>query len=67
MKMHRPQARFDPIEMKGPQGWFVRVTLPRGEPARLGGFTTEAEATEWIKRESSVWLKDYSDRQYNAV
>ena len=67
MKMHRPHALFDPIEMKIAPGWFVRVTLPGRVPARLGGFRTEAEAAEWIKRESSVWLKDYSDRRYNAA
>jgi hypothetical protein len=67
MKAHHTHARFDPIEMKVSPGWFVRVTLQGREPARLGGFRTEAEASEWIKRESSLWLKDYSDRQHNAV
>jgi hypothetical protein len=67
MTMHLPHALFDPIEMKVRPGWFVRVTLQGREPARLGGFRTEAEATEWIKRESSGWLKDYSERRYNAA
>jgi hypothetical protein len=67
MKMLLPQVLFDPIEMQIAPGWFVSVTLQGREPARLGGFRTEAEATEWIERESSVWLKDYSDRQYNVV
>ena len=51
-----PKVDFQPIEMKVGSGWFVRVTLPRGEPPRLGGFKTEAEATEWIKRKSAVWV-----------
>jgi hypothetical protein len=67
MKTHLSHALFDPIEMKVRPGWFVRVTLQGREPARLGGFRTQAEATEWIKRESSVWLKDYSERRYNVT
>jgi hypothetical protein len=51
-----PKVDFQPVEMRVGSGWFVRVTLPRGEPPRLGGFKTEAEATEWIKRKSAVWV-----------
>ena len=59
-----PKVDFQPVEMRVGSGWFVRVTLPRGEPPRLGGFKTEAEATEWIKRKSAAWLKDHYGYQY---
>jgi hypothetical protein len=54
----RPAATFEPVEMKVGNGWYVLATLPRGTPIQLGGFQTEAEAREWIKRKAPAWLKD---------
>jgi hypothetical protein len=59
-----PKVDFQPIEMKAGSGWFVRVALPRGETPCLGGFKTEAEAAEWIKRKSSVWLRERYGYKY---
>jgi hypothetical protein len=61
-----PEVDFQPVEMKTGKGWFVRVTLPRGEPPRLGGFRTEAEAIEWIKNKSGTWLREHYNYLYHG-
>ena len=33
-------------------------------PAQLGGFKTEDEAREWIKRKSIAWLKEFEGGKY---
>jgi hypothetical protein len=55
---------FQAVEMKAGLGWFVRVALPKGETPRLGGFNSEAEATEWIKLKSCAWLKAHYGYKY---
>jgi hypothetical protein len=50
--------------MKAGSGWYVHVALPKGEMPRLGGFNSEAEATEWIKLKSSAWLKAHYGYKY---
>ena len=58
------KVEFQPVRMDIGEGWFIRVLLPKGERPRLGGFNTEAEATEWIRRESAAWLKEHSGYLY---
>jgi hypothetical protein len=58
------KVEFEPVPMKIGAGWFVRVMLPRGEQPRLGGFNSEAEAREWIKRKSAAWLREHHGYQY---
>ena len=60
----KPKVEFEPVEMTIRPGWYVRVTLPHGKQPKLGGFNTEAEAREWIKHKSSVWLKEYECGKY---
>ena len=62
-----PKVDFRPVEMTTGKGWFVHVMLPRGEPPRLGGFRTEAEAIEWIKNKSGTWLREHYDYLYHGV
>ena len=60
----KPRVEFEPVEMKIRPGWYVCVTLPDGKQPKLGGFNTEAEAREWIKHKSFVWLKEYENGKY---
>jgi hypothetical protein len=53
-----PTTTFEPVEMKVGKGWYVLATPPRGSPIRLGGFNSEDEARDWIRRKASTWLKD---------
>jgi hypothetical protein len=62
-----PEVDFQPVEMKTGKGWFVRLTLPRGEPPRLGGLRTEAEAIEWIKNKSGTWLREHYYYLYHGL
>jgi hypothetical protein len=39
----------------------VRVTFPNDETETVYGFVTEADAANWIRRDSVVWL--YERRQ----
>jgi hypothetical protein len=55
----QPKAKFEPVEMKVGNGWYVLATLLRGGPIQLGGFKTEDEARKWIEAKSAVWLKDH--------
>ena len=50
--------------MKIGKGWCVRAKPPKGTPALLGGFKTEEEAREWIKRKSPAWLKEFEGGRY---
>jgi hypothetical protein len=59
-----PKVDFQAVEMKAGSGWCVHVVLPKGEMPRLGGFNSEAEATEWIKLKSSAWLKAHYGYKY---
>jgi|HubBroStandDraft_6_1064221.scaffolds.fasta_scaffold999186_1 hypothetical protein len=55
---------FDPVEMKIGKGWYILATPPKGTPVQLGGFKTEDEAREWIKRKSIPWLKEFEGGKY---
>jgi hypothetical protein len=60
----KPKITFDPVQMKGGKGWYVRATLPHGLPQQIHGFTKKAEAVAWIERESADWLKRYEGGKY---
>jgi hypothetical protein len=61
----KPKAEFEAVEMTIAAGWFVRVMLPIGQQQpQLGGFKSEAEAKEWIERDSAEWLKGYESGKY---
>jgi hypothetical protein len=60
----RPEVIFEPVEMKIGKGWYVLATPPKGTAAQLGGFKTEDEAREWIKRKSIAWLKEFEGGKY---
>lgn len=64
MKEAAPKLRFDACQIKMGLEWYVRVTLLHGETRHLGGFKSEAEANEWIKRESAGWLKGHERGRY---
>lgn len=50
------EARFMAVEASA-TAWHVIVTLPNGVTRRVDGFTTAQDAREWIRRDSSAWLK----------
>jgi hypothetical protein len=52
MAFFQPKVTFAPVEMKIGKGWYILATPPKGTPVQLGGFKTEDEAREWIKRKS---------------
>ena len=59
----KPKVAFEAVPMKIGSGWCVQVTLPYGINPKLGGFTTEEEAREWIARKSAErnrWLRPAS-------
>jgi hypothetical protein len=58
------KVEFQPVRMNDGEGWFVRVLLPKGEQPRLGGFNSEAEAMDWIRRKSAVWLREHHGYRY---
>ena len=58
------KTTFEAVQIKMGPEWSVRLTLPNGEQPHLGGFKTEAEAIEWIKRESAAWLKGYEGGRF---
>ena len=59
------KTKFEAVQIKMGPEWYVRVALPNGERPTLGGFKTEAEAVEWIKHESGVWLKGYEGGRFS--
>jgi hypothetical protein len=63
-----PEAKltvtFYPVKIKVGSQWCVRVTFPYEVPQELFSFATEAEAQEWIARDSVTWLKLYRDGKY---
>jgi hypothetical protein len=64
MAHSQPKVIFAPVEMKIGKGWYVLAAPPKGTPAQLGGFKTEDEAREWIKRKSIAWLKEFEGGKY---
>ena len=65
-KMHetKPTVTFKAVKIKIGSKWCVRVTFPSEVPQELFSFVTEAEAKEWIARDSVAWLKLYRDGKY---
>ena len=64
MAYFKSKVEFEPAEMKVGKGWYVRATAPKRIPLQLGGFKTEEEAREWIKRKSLEWLKEFEGGKY---
>jgi hypothetical protein len=64
MATTKPKVEFEPVPMKIGSGWCVRVTLPYGASPQLGGFKTEEEAREWIRRKSAAWLREYESGRH---
>ena len=60
--MREPDAKFEPIQLKGNSRWCVRITLPHGVQSHISYFKTEAEARTWIGENSDVWLTDVQKR-----
>jgi hypothetical protein len=54
-KMDKPNAKFEPIQLKDDSGWCVRITLPHGVQSHISFFKTEAEARTWIGENSVAW------------
>jgi hypothetical protein len=58
MPQRKRMVKFEPIALKAAvPGWYVRVTLPRGEQIQINEFETETEAKNWITGKSAAWLK----------
>jgi IS1 family transposase len=55
-RKREPKNTFEVDEWKITGGFYVRATLADGSVERIEGFSTEGEATQWIKNESIVWL-----------
>ena len=49
-------------ELEGGAGWYVVATWYNGRSQHIGGFATEADATDWIKNESAEWTRKHSGR-----
>ena len=50
---------FTPTKMQSFDGWYVQAIIPGVPPIQLGGFKTEEEAAEWVRRKSRAWLEDH--------
>ena len=62
-------VHFKPHPVKRGDGWYVQVTWDNGRTAQVPNFATEADAEQWIKHESAVWLAERhtgSHDQYKA-
>jgi hypothetical protein len=60
----KPTTKFEPVQLKAEQGWYVRITLPHGEQIQMSGFETEARARDWIATKAAGWLKAYRGGRY---
>ena len=49
--------RLETRQFKKGDGWYVLVTSSSGSTTQVGHFASEAEATQWIKKDSVAWLK----------
>jgi len=50
------EPSFDVEANKIGEGYFVRVTFPKGETETLYSYATKADAIRWIRCEAVVWL-----------
>ena len=60
----KPKTKFESVQLKAEQGWYVRITLPHGEQIQMSGFETEARARDWIATKAADWLKHYRGGRY---
>jgi hypothetical protein len=60
----KPKTKFEPVQLKAEQGWYVRITLPHGEQIQMSGFETEARTRDWIATKAADWLKHYRGGRY---
>jgi hypothetical protein len=51
-----PKVKFEIVPTKTGHGWRVLVQKP-GQIQYICGFETETDADNWIRSESSGWLK----------
>lgn len=51
-----PNLAFEALPMG--RRLYIHVAMPYGPNASLGGFNTEAQARDWISRDSAKWAKD---------
>ena len=49
--------RLEARQFKKGEGWYVLVTSSSGSTTNVGHFSSEAEAEQWIKKDSVTWLK----------
>jgi hypothetical protein len=56
-EMHPDDTKiaFLPTKMQSYDGRYVQVVIPSLPPIQLGGFKTEDEAKEWVRRKSQTW------------
>ena len=48
---------FSPNPLKVGGEWQVVAQYPSGQVEMITGFKTEAEAMEWIEKDSKAWVK----------
>ncbi len=51
-------VHFAARPLKSGDGWYVQVTWDSGRTAQVPDFATEADAKQWIRDESGVWLAE---------
>jgi hypothetical protein len=51
----KPKTKFEPVQLKAEQGWYVRITLPHGEQIQMSGFETEARKRACLRARSAVF------------
>jgi hypothetical protein len=61
--MTQPDKKPDmqPRELKDGSGWYVYVNWGYLPAEQVGGFPSEDEARDWIKRSAAGWLKARSE------
>lgn len=58
MALGPSSVRFIPHLLKSGDGWYVQVTWDNGRTAQVPNFATEADAEQWIKNGSALWLTE---------
>jgi hypothetical protein len=51
------KTRFEPRAIKVRSGWLVVVRFPDRPEIEVPGFSTEADAKNWVTNDSSAWLQ----------
>jgi hypothetical protein len=60
----KPEVVFTPTKMQSFDGWYVQAMVPGVPPIQLGGFKTEEEAAEWVRRKSKGWLEQHQGHYF---